>query len=293
MRLQRLLCAVDFSSGSQHALHRATQLAAEADAELVIAHAWYVPPVTFGGEITVPVQAIEDVVRDATLRLEAAVQEATRLGAKRVSSRLVGGVPWHAIVEELETTRYDLAILGTHGRTGLSRILLGSFAERVVRHAPCSVLTIPPGAEPRPFSHVLVPIDSSPASHHAVDLAVELAQPGGVGITLLHVIEVPIAPGTRPGAAEFARELDRNARATLAAAATELRGRVRVEVSTRCEVGRPRTEILSILERDRTYDLVILGSHGRTGIKRVLMGSVAEAVVRHARIPVLVARSRG
>lgn len=292
MTFQRILCPIDFSAGSQHAMSVAARLAWEAGAELVLAHAWYVPPAAYPLDYSFTPQLVQQLSDDAQRGLDAAVQEVTALGAKRVTSRLVSGVPWSAIVDLLDEPSFDLVVIGTHGRTGLSRILLGSVAEKVVRHAPCSVLAVHPDGESRPFTHALCPVDFSEDARHALAAAAELVRPGGAGITLLHVLEVPVSYSGEIPDPGLVRDLDSRAAAHLETWAAELRGKVSVAVTTRCRIGWAGAEILAALDRDTSIDLVVVGSHGRTGIKRALLGSVSEKVVRHARRPVLVARKR-
>jgi nucleotide-binding universal stress UspA family protein len=290
MKLARILCATDFSEGASTTLGTATRLSVESGAELVLFHAWYVPATAYSLEATMPLDISEQVVADARRGLDDAVETARRAGATHVQNKLVGGVPWTEIVTELEHERYDLCVIGTHGRTGLSRILLGSVAEKVVRHAPCPVLVVRPENPPTPFSHVLIPTDFSESAARALDLASRLVQPDGVA-TLLHVIELPVAFAGEV-TTSFTRDLDKRSAMALEHAVGTLRAKTRATVKTRSSIGAPGAQTLAELEADPTIDLVVMGSHGRTGIKRALMGSVAEKVVRHARCPVLVARMR-
>ena len=270
----------------------AARIAGEADAELVLLHAWQVPAGTFPMEQPIPAELLQRMNDEAQRGLDAAVREASTLDARRVTPVLRHGIPWTSIVDTLEDPAFDLVVIGTHGRTGLARILLGSVAEKVVRHAPCPVLAIRPDGEPKPFTHALCPTDFSEDSRQAIDFAAELVRPGGAGITLLRVIETPVSySGELPDPA-LIRELDQRSAAQLEAWAARLRSAVSVPVTTRCRVGWPGAEILAAIDHDPSIDLVVMGSHGRTGIKRVLLGSVAEKVVRHARCPVCVARKR-
>jgi nucleotide-binding universal stress UspA family protein len=294
MSFKKILCPIDFSPGSQQAMRVAVRLANEADAALVLVHAWYLPPTAFAGEYPFPADVIQQLSDDAERGLETAARNATKLGAKRVTSKLLTGVPWNVIVDTAnDDPAFDLVVIGTHGRTGLARVLLGSVAETVIRHAPCSVLAVRPDGEPKPFTHILCPTDFSDHSRQAHELAAELVRPGGAGITLLHVLELPVAYAGEPHPPELYRDLDKRSADLLDTWAAQLRSKVSVPVVTRSRIGRPGTETLAVLDDDRTFDLVVMGSHGRTGIKRVLLGSVAEKVVRHARCPVLVARRRG
>jgi nucleotide-binding universal stress UspA family protein len=222
--------------------------------------------------------------------LDAVVREATATGAKHVSGKLLAGAPWAEIVSQLAEEPFDLCVIGTHGRTGLARILLGSVAEMVVRHAPCSVLAVRPDGEEKPFVHALVPTDFSESARNALDLAAELIPPTGA-ITLLHVIELPVYSGEITTEA-LASTLDSDAAAALDKEVARMKAKPCAQITVRPRSGSPGGQTLAVLDDDRSIDLVVIGSHGRTGIKRALMGSVAEKVVRHARSPVLVARKR-
>lgn len=295
MPFQKVLCPIDFSEGSRRAMAVAARVAAASNGELVLAHAWYVPAASFPMEEPVPSSLVEQLAVDAEASLGAAVREAESLGAPRVTGQLLNGVPWSAITDMLDAdAAFDLVVVGTHGRTGLARILLGSVAEKIVRHAPCSVLAVRPDSEPRSsFSHALVPVDFSDDSRAALDVAAGVVQPGGAGITLLHVVEAPVAYAGELPEPSFLGDLDRRAAEHLERWAAEVRGKTSAPVKTWSRVGWPGSETLAALDHDPTIDLVVMGTHGRTGIKRVLMGSVSEKVVRHARCPVLVARKRG
>jgi len=291
MAFRKVLCPIDFSTGSEQAMRVAARLANEHAAELVLVHVWHLPPVAFAGEYMYPADIVQQLGDDAQGALETATAEATKLGIARVTSTLLTGVPWQEIVEAAQRDAgATLVVIGTHGRTGLARVLLGSVAEMVVRHAPCPVLTVRPNNEPAPFNHVLCPIDFSRSSRDAMNLAAELARPGGAGITLLHVLELPVPFAGELRAPDLQRDLDARSAALLDQWATELRAQATVPVAQRVRIGHPGAQTLAVLDDDRAFDLVVMGSHGRTGIARMVLGSVAEKLVRHARCPVLVAR---
>jgi nucleotide-binding universal stress UspA family protein len=292
MAIQKILCPVDFSMGSQHALAAAVRLASERDAELVVFHSWYLPPTVFAGELPFAPDLVQQLSDDAQRGLADVVADAVKLGARRVSSKLGHGAPWQQIVDAaVADPAFDLIVIGSHGRTGLTHVLLGSVAEAVVRHAPCPVLTVRGDGGTRPFSHVLCPVDFSPWSRAAVDLAGELAQPGGAGITLLHVLELPVSAGElRP--LERYRDLDRRATELLERWAKELTAKLGLPVRQQLRSGYAGAQVLSAVRADPSIDLVVMGSRGRTGIARLVLGSVAEKIVRHAHCPVLVAHRR-
>lgn len=292
MNVRKILCPIDFSAGSQQAMRFATRLAAENDAELVLFHAWSVPALAFPADYVVAPSLYQEISDGAQAGLDDAVREVSAQGAKRVSGKLVNGLAWTMIVSELEDASYDLVVVGTHGRTGLARIFLGSVAEKIVRHAPCSVLAVRPDGEPRPFLHILCPVDFSDSAQHAADLAATLVAPGGAGVTLLHIIDLPVAYSGEPTAENFIRDLDVHASGLLDIWAERLRARTSAPITTRSRIGGPGPQTLAVLDLDPTIDLVVMGSHGRTGIARAFLGSVAEKVVRHAKCPVLIARKR-
>lgn len=142
MRFHKVLAALDFSEPSRVALDAAARMCAASGAELVLAHVWQ-PTLYSYGMPAFPVAVVEGTVEQVERRLGEARKAAEALGAKHVTTRALSGAPWHELVELLRHDRsFDLAVLGTHGHTGLEHVLLGSVAEKVVRHAPCAVLVV-------------------------------------------------------------------------------------------------------------------------------------------------------
>jgi nucleotide-binding universal stress UspA family protein len=293
MAFRKIMCPTDFSPGARDAIRLAVRMAVASGAELVIAHVWHPPMFAFGGGDPFPAEAIHRLVADRERRLATAVEEARALGAPRVVSQFLTGAPWDQIVEALQRDdTFDLVVTGSHGRTGVARLLLGSVTEKVIRHAPCSVLAARAHHDTASFSHVLCPIDFSDAALGALDRAAALAAPGGAGIKLLHVIEMPTMYSPEVMVADFIDDIEHRSAHMLASWATTFKAKVTVPVTTELRLGNPAVQALAMLDDDPTYDLVVMGSHGRTGLRRALLGSVAEKVVRHAPCPVFVARTR-
>ncbi len=284
MSYQRILCPIDFSDGARAAIQVAAHLAADRGAELVLAHTFHLPPFAGAGEYPVAPETIDLLVTDAEAMLADAAVEARRGGATQVSTKLLRGVPWSEIVSAGAAS--DLIVMGTHGRTGVGRFLIGSVAEQVVRHASCDVLVVRAGATAEPYAHVLCPVDFSEPSRAAVQRAAEMVSRRG-SITLLHVVELPTVYSHRvrlpapTGLAEQAAKL-------LETWAAPLRAKGVEHVVTAVRTGDPSAEILAAISADATIDLCVTGSRGRTGIRRMLLGSVAEKAVRLARCACLV-----
>jgi nucleotide-binding universal stress UspA family protein len=289
----RILCPIDFSPGSRRAMEIAALVAKRADAEVILAHAWHLPPLAIAGEHPVPPETVQALVDDAARELAQAAREAMDLGARRVTTSFLSGVPWEQLVDALvDDPTIDLVVMGTHGRTGLRRLLIGSVTEKVVRHAPCPVLAARGDTPVAPFRRVLCPVDFSPSARRAMEIAGEIAAPGGAGVALLHVLEAPDSGAGERAMADYLARVEAPALRMLDQWAGELRAKVAVPVTAEVRTGSAASEILAAIDRDPSVDLVVTGSHGRTGLRRALIGSVAEKTVRHARCPVLVARQR-
>jgi len=153
---RRIGCAVDFSDGSRGALRLAAALARNHDAELFVVHA-YIEQVDVVSEVynVTTAEAARQARQRRDIELERWRQNAHELGAPKVQAAVLLGEPYKAIVEFAGREHLDLIVMGTHGRTGLQHLLVGSVAERVVRLAPCPVLTIgghPPTRDSRRHS---------------------------------------------------------------------------------------------------------------------------------------------
>lgn len=144
---KKIVCAVDFSEGAREAFRVAVKLAVAEHAELVIAHVWTPPVYVVGEALGLPGPMLTELILEAEKQLADLKTEAERLEVQRVSTVLATGIAWHQIVQLAKEDRaVDLLVAGTHGRTGFKHALIGSVAEKIVRHAPCPVLVIPPRA---------------------------------------------------------------------------------------------------------------------------------------------------
>lgn len=140
MASQRFLVPLDFSEYANYALEYAINLAGKLDAHVTLLHV--IQPVPLGGAdmgVTLPYTYLQDLEAEITQSMEACLARVTAAGLEG-DIVVVHGVPFHEIIETAKTQTVDLIIMGTHGRTGLQHLLLGSVAEKVVRLAPCPVL---------------------------------------------------------------------------------------------------------------------------------------------------------
>jgi universal stress protein A len=198
----------------------------------------------------------------------------------------------------------DLLVLGTHGRSGFERLVLGSVAEKVLRKAECLVLTVPriapevvPGAAVL-FKQIVCGVDFSECSMRALECAMSMAQEADAHLTVIHVIELP---------PDIPREIHENLllgprslREYIALAEEDRRHRLNdaipETVRTFCRVetvlttGKPYREILRVAAHSKA-DLLVIGIHGRGPVDRLLFGSTAQHLVCQASCPVLTLRT--
>lgn len=137
----KVLVGTDFSESASHAVEMAVDVAGRYGAKLVVVHSWDVPSLGYGGMMEAPVDFITPLEEAARQQLEELTRE-LRKTRPDVEALLYQGVAWDKLLAAVEETKADLVVVGTHGRTGIRRALLGSVAERVVRLSPVPVLTV-------------------------------------------------------------------------------------------------------------------------------------------------------
>jgi nucleotide-binding universal stress UspA family protein len=207
--------------------------------------------------------------------------------------------PAPAILRYADTHRVDLIMMGTHGRRGVSRMLLGSVAEVVVRHATCPVLTFhadqEQGPVPHPVKSILVPIDFSEHSRFGLAHAQEWAALYNARLDLLHVVEDYLHPAFYMANAfsiyDAQPEIKEKARLHLEWFYSKEQGATE-SVRYHVRSGRAPSEIVDFAEEVGS-DLIIMPTHGLTGLDRFLLGSIVEKVIRHSGCPVLTVKPFG
>ena len=214
-------------------------------------------------------------VREAAVRdhLEPLKAEAAKRGVDLEIRVRTSIADYDGILEEAEDIQPYLLIMGRHGRTGLSRLLMGSVTARVIGHSPFNVLVVPKGVTLN-FHKILLGSDGSPASAAACGEALAITKRMESALIAASVVQSARELKT---AEEIVRKLE-------AAAA-----RQGVAVKPLVLKGRPFEAILKAAQ-DHRVNLIILGSHGRTGLARLLMGSTTERVIGQSPCPVLVVK---
>ena len=297
---KRILCPIDFSATSAKALAYAAALAAAFDSTLDVLHVVpradeHVAPPEVGPPVVVPAAASRDAV------IEAMRRSVSSAAADRLDSHLVvaEGRVHEAIVGQAADRQASLLVIGTHGRTGFNRLLLGSVTEKVIRTAACPVLTVPPAArEPRAtpplFQRILCAVDQSEAARAALRVALALAEPAAAHLTVLHVLEYmdPAEPCEHVDAdvRTSRRHIIEHARGWLSAALQEERGTGgQVEQVVVPHAHRAYCEVLQRAAGGAS-DLIVVGAQGRGSAGLMLYGSNTHHIVRGAPCPVLSVR---
>jgi nucleotide-binding universal stress UspA family protein len=286
----RLLVPTDFSPPSDAALEAARALAGAFHGSFGLLH------VSENMFLRAKVTDPHDVQLAATMHLNDRLtsDDRERFQATAVMERSEN--PADEIVRYARTHDIDLIALGTHGRSGLNHPLMGSVAGRVARTAPVPVLTVRTAhkGEHAMFKRILVPVDFSAPSVAALEYARVLAEKFGASLRVLHVVEEEFVTGPLgsdmympPSSAEGVLRLH-EAQQRLAAFVTD-HDRTHLRATTDAIVGSGAGTIVDYAASNR-FDLIVMGTHGRAGLAHLVMGSVAERVIRTAPCPVLTVR---
>lgn len=299
LELKRILFPTDFSRCAEQALTHALYLAKQFQAHLHVLHAIVLqgypenkPEFGF-----VHIDSIHRRMQEAAESQMRAMLEAHPIGlitTSMVQQRGISAAP--VILQYASEHDVELIVMGTHGRRGLGHLFLGSVAEEVVRRAGCPVLTIRERGEPQPIeelNHILVPVDFSEHSREALRYARQIAALYDSGLQLLHVIEETLYPSfyvlKRSPSPDRSVELRQRAERELQRLFEETPGPF-ATACFRVIEGRASTDIVEFA-KTQASDLIVIASHGLSGIERLLMGSITEKVVRRAPCPVLTVRT--
>jgi len=279
---RKILCPVDFSENSIAALDRAAELAQQNDALLFVMHVEFVP-----------MNSPSELAQYSNVSMEPDQRKLERIAAAHLANMqhqllVRSGWPGGEIVSAARELDADLVVIATHGWwTGVER-RLGNTAEHVIRTSPSSVLSFANGTKIGALKRILCPIDFDENSMAALKFARPLADEYRATISLLHIVPASIkTSGVLPQPS--ATEWDEDTRTQLAKIAAENLADARRELVVRR--GDPGEMILEAV-KELHSDLVVMATHGRTGLSYLFLGSVAARVVSESTVPVLTIRGR-
>ena len=302
IEIKRILCPVDFSEFSRHALDYAIAMANWYESRVSVLHVFsqwpvvdVIPSLRTSG---MPPIALREVDRQAlTEQLQNFIGRDAAL-EKVIDPLLVEAPDVHReILAQADVQKADLVVIGSHGRSGFERLLLGSITEKVLRKATCPVMVVPrrvgdraPSGAAR-FSRILCPVDFSESSLTALTHAISLAEEADARLTVLHVVEIPAGLYE----ASAALDIDGFRVAAEASSRKRLGELIPDSVRTYCEVetvvseGRTAREILR-LAAERKADLIVMGVQGRGAVDLMVFGSNTHRVIQSASCRVLTIR---
>jgi nucleotide-binding universal stress UspA family protein len=305
LQIKTILVPLDFSRASMQALKYTISFAQEFGSTIHLVHVQPVDEMTAISRAGHLMLNCADAIAFMQDRLSEVQRKQTRFWPD--NCHVVSGRPFEEICKLAREIEADLIVLPTRGHSGLKHVLLGSTAERIVRYAPCPVLVLRgakyksiiwngetgrAGLKPR---KILVPVDFSKCSLAGVKYAARLAKSIGASVRLLHVVFPYTQVFAMDRASADVKPLIATAKAAARKDMSELT-RMSILAGVSCETeirtGSAIDEICGETGRD-DIDLLVTSTHGRTGFKRALLGSVAEHVVRYAQSPVIIVPSRG
>jgi nucleotide-binding universal stress UspA family protein len=303
LNIQNIIVPIDFSKMSVQAIQIAKQLARRFGASIHLAH---VRQFNYAADLMAPVPLMvpfaftayeHDAARSVLKELE---EVASECGVSSATCEVLSGAPpFDEICRLGQTIPADLIVMPTHGRTGLKHVFLGSTAERIVQHSSCPVLvTRGNSAQSKNGSRlriktILIPVDFSNCSREGLRYAIAFANEFGAKIILVHATYLGYIYSSEGTAIYDIPGLQKAARKTAERKMRELVRSINfgaVKFETAFTDGSPAIDICAFA-KDHDVDLIITSTHGFTGFTHVLIGSIAEQVVRHAPCSVLVVPS--
>jgi nucleotide-binding universal stress UspA family protein len=281
---ETILIPYDGSDGAAEVLHHATELAHWADATLRVL---YVADTTRDSVTVVDGETVDTLVQEGENIVEEAAQTLDTLGIS-YHTDVVQGNPAPTIVDYAEQHGHDLVVMPTHGREGLSRYLVGSVSEKVVRLSSIPVLTVrmqPDEELVFPYENVLVPTDGSAAATHAAEHLLEFAAALDATVHVLSVVD-DTALGLDVRSTIAGKENEAAATDAVETVVSDAEARGVTTTVRHIEHGTPARVILDSIESNDIH-AIGMGTTGRRGTDRILLGSVAEKTVRSAPVPVM------
>lgn len=284
---ERILVPTDGSGVATAAAEAAITLADRFDSELHVVFVVETERLAYLAD-----ESRQELNRRGSEAVETIEQRAAETGVTAVAEVLDEGRPVHrSVLEYAEVRETDLIVMGTHGRTGVGRIVLGSVAEQTLRESRIPVMTVHEGTiTDVSLESLLVPFDGSDSGLAAVDHALDLAASTGGGVSFLNVVNHATIAGAETSAGTVIDALENAGERIVETAAERARSQgVRVHDAT-VRVGSPFRTIVEYADRN-DIDGIVMGTHGRSGINRFLLGSVTERVIRKTDVPVIATKA--
>jgi len=294
IHFQRILCATDLSDFSNSAVVQAIGMAKEFEAMLYICHVIDLPMVSMHGAAFVyPEDQIEEMKTGALQQIKGLVKDTDMQWEALVETGPVSSTLCRLASEK----KADLAIVGTHGRTGLKRLFLGSVTERLLRTIACPLLVVTAPEKPATvkasfkgfgFKQIMVGCDFSADSKRAMDFGFSLAQEFEAAIHLVHVVEPFVYRDTTVPEAEKTEtlgDLAAGCRERLESLVPE-EAHNWCEIHIACEAGKPFQALKAYADAHR-IDLIVLGVRGHSLVETMFLGSTTDRVIRGVSCPVL------
>ncbi len=277
-KMEKLLVATDGSVFSKSAVREAVNLAKICSGKLYVVSVVKTNPEF---EDLVP-RVIEKLEKEAREHLESVKNKASREGVDCEIIVNRSEEPYQNIVDEATRNHVNMIIVGTHGRTGLKRLMMGSVTAKVIGHAPCNILVVPLDAKIE-CKNILIATDGSKYSDAAAAEAIGIAKRCTGSLIAISVVYADKEIVLPEDDEEMISARD-NVKKIVDIAEKE---GIKTEGLT--VQGKPHEGIVEIAKQKHA-DLIVVGSHGRTGLERLLMGSVTERVIGHSESAVLVIR---
>ncbi|MCP4036062.1 MAG: universal stress protein [bacterium] len=293
-RIVSIVVPTDFSPLSEAAVERAVDLARLNGASIHLVHAVRFPMIATPYEVSVPAAVFEGVRKAAESQMDDARKTIVDKGISTVTTEIAdAGEADQAIADAVRAKNADLVVMGSHGHGGIKRAFLGSVAERTLRSAGCPVMVVKEEAKKadEPISKILVPVDFSPHSECALEVATSLAKRLGASIDVIHVLDLP--PDYVPYASLFGAELEQKMQKAAEDGLEPIGGALEeanIPAALHTRRGQPSVAVAQAAQ-DLDVDLIVMGTRGASGLAHVLLGSVAERTIRTAGCSVLAVRA--
>ena len=296
MNIKNILVATDFSAIAKKAVEQALILTARYDAQLTVLHDRKLFE-DGSNRLNDQIKELKKEEDEAEHKLLQCARETTQKHEHlNIRHEIIRGYSApSAVLRYLNENEFDLVLIGTHGKSGLENLLLGSVAEKVTRYAPCPVLTISAEATVQEkFNHLLVPFDFSDHARTALKNALEICEPGGV-VELVYVIDKDVRPvfsawGMK-SVMEMVPDIINKAQQEMNKIISGQHNPKEIKISAKVLEGQPHKELAAYIN-DCDCQLVVASTHGLVGLDRFLLGSTTERLIRAVHKPILTIKGK-